>query len=244
MNLPITAGAACPGFYIAEVNLRAEYNPGFWGLEVLLSAGERLLQGGINLGGNFAANGGNPGFAAVNIANANNEPQNVYINLNAQVMPTDGFSSTNFGLSVQISQQVGSVRTTVGDPIVGRPPFNVTRTLNPGFYVVDIRSLSGSPAGTYQLGLTTSYTNRPGGAFQGGANVGGMLIRDASGNTAPGFAAFCIADAQNVTLSAKSAIAYGSAGAGGVTLRILDANRRQVFSAGVSPQPERADALR
>jgi len=232
--LPITPGAACPGFYIAQVNVRPTYRPGYWGLEILLSSGDRLLQGGINLGGGFAANGGNPGFAAFNIANANNEAQNVTLSLNAQVLPTPGFNNTNFGMSVQFFQQVGNVRTPVGGPFVGFPPFNATVTLNPGFYVVNVQSLTGSPAGTYQLSLTTSYTNHLGGAFQGGVDLGGVLIPDSSGNTAPGFGAFCISDAQNVSLSAKAAPTYPG-GATGLTLQVYDSNRSLVWDADRQP---------
>ncbi len=234
VSLSTNPAADCPGFYIAEVNLRPGYSGGYWGLEILLTAGDRLLQGGINLGGEFAADGGNPGFAAFNIANPANEPQNVSINLNAQVLPTTGFSAANFGMSVQIYQQVGTARTAVGAPIVGLPPFSVTRTLGPGFYVVAIQSFTGSPAGTYQLSLTTSFTNRSGGGFQGGVDLGGMLIPDASGNTAPGFGAFCISQAQNVILKTGAANTYPG-GAGAVTLRVLDQNHRVVWDADTSP---------
>ncbi len=233
--LSTTPGADCPGFYIAEVNLRPGFTGGFWGLEILLTAGDRLLQGGINLGGEFAANGGNPGFAAFNITNPADEPQNVNINLNAQVLATGGFDAANFGMSVQIFQQVGTARTAVGAPIVGLPPFSVLRTLGPGFYVVGIQSLAGSPAGTYQLSLTTSFTNRIGGGFKGGVDLGGMLIPDDSGNTAPGFGAFCISQAQNVSLRSLAAPSYPGAGAGGLTLRVLDQNRGVVWDADTSP---------
>ena len=77
-------------------------NEGTWGMEVLTTTGNRLLEGGLNLGGAFEEDAKNPGFGAFNIANKGNENQIVSITIDATALPTEGFSPQNLGVSVQI----------------------------------------------------------------------------------------------------------------------------------------------
>jgi len=225
MYMDVDASLACPGFYITEVALADGARSGFWGMELATTAGDRLLQGGFNLGGGFDANAGNPGFGAFNITNPANERQTVKITVQAQAVPTQGYSAGNLGLSVQLYQpQADGSRVAVGQGASGAPPLSVSTTVNPGFYIVEIKSLAGSPRGTFQMSLETQYTNRAGGAFQGGVVVGGYLTRDAAGKSLTGFGAFCISENQTVTVKTSGASTYGDAGAGDLVLTLKDRN--------------------
>jgi YVTN family beta-propeller protein len=231
MYFDVNPSLGCPGYYTAVVSLADGAQPGFWGMQVLTTAGQRLLQGGFNLGGAFDANGGNPGFGAFNIANAANEPQTVKITVLAQALPTTGFSAANLGLSVQLlQQQPDGSRTPVGQAVSGPPPLTMSSTVNPGFYVVNITSLAGSPRGTFQMSMETAFTNRPGGAFQGGVVVGGYAARDASGNSTQGFGGFCISDGQTINISTFGAPTYGDAGAGDLVLALKDRDGKVIRS--------------
>ncbi|MEM9304119.1 MAG: hypothetical protein AAGE01_18540 [Pseudomonadota bacterium] len=102
--------------------------------------------------------------------------------------------------------------------------------LDPGFYTMDLHGLEGA-LGDFTMTLGTAYLNRPGGAFQGGAVVGGVM-RDAAPSI--GFAAFCIADEQTVSFQTAGAngptgAAFGGSGVQNLMLRVLDRNGRTVF---------------
>jgi len=230
--MDVDPSQGCPGYYTAEVALADGARSGMWGMEVLLTAGARLLQGGFNLGGGFTANGGQPlGFGAFNITNAANEPQTVTITVGAQALPTEGYSAANLGLSAQLYQpQADGSRAPVGQGASGKPPLSVSTTVNPGFYVVEIKSLAGSPAGTFTMALATQFVGRPGGAFQGGVVVGGYATRDANGNSTIGFGGFCISEAQTVTIRTLGGPSYGEAGSGDLVLTIKDRNGQPIRS--------------
>jgi YVTN family beta-propeller protein len=230
--MDVNASLGCPGYYTAEVALADKARSGMWGMEVALTAGARLLQGGFNLGGGFTANGGQPlGFGAFNITNAANEPQTVTITVQAQALPTAGYSAGNLGLSVQLYKpQADGSRTPAGQGASGKPPLSVSTTVNPGFYVVEIKSLPGSPAGTFTMALGTQFVGRPGGAFQGGVVVGGYATRDANGNSTVGFGGFCISEAQTVTIRTLSGPSYGDTGSGDLVLTLKDRDGQPIRS--------------
>jgi len=228
------SGQSCPGFYIAGLTLLPGAGEGAWGMEILTTAGNRLLEGGLNLGGAFDAAGKNPGFTAFNIANRRSEPQVVDLQVQAQALATPGFHPENLGIEVQF---FNSKREPVTQPLAGPPPFSVTAVLNPGFYIARIKSTPLSPRGTFQVSMVTRFVDRPGGGFQGGVNIGGFLARKPDGTSTTGYAAFCIADPQLVSFDTEGATSRGSSGAGPMSLVVKDRNREVVRSVINTIQP-------
>ncbi|MEM9313203.1 MAG: proprotein convertase P-domain-containing protein [Pseudomonadota bacterium] len=211
--LPVDTAQACPGFYIGEV--AALGSEGRWNMEILLTAGQRLLQGGLNLGGGFEG-ANRPGFAAFNIANAANEPQRVAVNLGLTKPDSMNVQFDIVRRDVDPAQVVVSGVTNGGV---------AEYVLNPGFYVVQVFGVSGTivPA-QFSLALETSFVNRPGGAFQGGVNLGGFMSNAGTG-TPGGFGALCISEAQNVSFETSAA----ADGVGNLRIRVLDAQRNVVI---------------
>ncbi len=226
-------GFACPGFYIASVELEEGAGSGFSATEILTTAGNRLLQGGLNIGGAFAGDGRTPGFAAFNIANRSNEPQRVELNLNGS--PLDG-GSTPINVSLELIGSGGAVVPGVS----GTPPLALTAEVNPGFYRVRVRSASGSPAGVFDLSMATRFVNRAGGGFQGGVNVGGFASRLPDGTPTRAFASFCIDQTQIVRIRTEGSTSVGPSGAGPVLLTVRDRNRTVVqrVSNTIPPPPD------
>ena len=242
-------GEAC-GFYTSALTLQQGAEPGFWGMEVLTTAGNRLLEGGINLGGAFDADARNPGFGAFNIANRANENQIVELSIQAAALPTEGFSLENLGLSVQI---VDGNREPVTEEVTGTDLIAFQAELPPGFYIVRIKSLPGSPRGTFLMAMTTRFTDRAGGGFQGGANVGGYIARKEDGNSTTAFAGFCLSESQQVLIRSEAGTSRGPLGAGNLILTIRDRNRDLVQRVSNSvpepppvepPPPPSTDGLR
>ena len=228
-NIPLetNSGFSCPGYYTATVELQTNAAEGAFGMEILATAGSRLLSGGLNLGGVMRENGGAAGFGAFNIANPSSEPQVVNVKVDAQVLPTDGFLNSNFKYVLEV---IDSDRNTVGDPVYGTSTTDFSVTVNPGFYIVRIRTTEGAPRGTFQMGLNTRFVDRAGGGFQGGANVGGYLARAGNGKSLAGFAGFCIADSQVIKVRTEGRSTRGVNGAGPVVLQVKDRNRDVLLS--------------
>lgn len=233
--LSVNPALGCPGYYTAVLGLRPGATDGTFGAQILLTAGQRYLQGGVNLGGGFAPNGGSPGFAAFTISNPNNEPQVVNVSLAAQALA--GSTSSTLGVVLQF---LDGAHNPVGPSISqtsnnGTLQITASRTLDPGFYILSIQSASGSAAGNFQLSANTSFIDPSrGGAFQGGVVVGGYLITPPNGVASPGFAGFCISDAQNITINAYSSGVYGPAGASSVYLQLLDSQGHLYWNADPS----------
>ena len=187
-----------PGFYILEATLASGAAAGFWGLEVLTSVGQAA--GGFNLGGALhPASSNTPGFGAFMLST----PQKVTANLNAQV-PSGTSLTMRF---------LDSNKTLIGSPVSGAPPLQLSASLPPGFYVVEV--YNGAPSAvTYQLGLVADF-------FSGGVDTGGYLAPDTVG-----FGAFYVPVAQNVTMKLYGQKTYGSAGAGSMILTLRDSNRQ------------------
>lgn len=215
---------AC-GFYSASINLQEGADEGTWGMEVLTTAGNRLLEGGLNLGGAFEEDARNPGFGAFNIANKGNENQMVSITIDATALPTEGFSPQNLGVSVQI---LDAGRNPVTEEVQGSDRIELDAELEPGFYIVRIKSVPGSPRGTFLMGLLTQFVDRSGGGFQGGANVGGFITRRESGNSTTAFAGFCLSQSQDVVIRTEAQTTRGPRGSGPLILTVRDRQKEAV----------------
>lgn len=194
-----------PGFYIAEVTGSIA---GYWGMEALAQRGD--LSGGFNLGGGIQENGATPGFGAFYLR----DTQNVFIRMTAQVVP--GGNASGFSMCVRL---LDSNRQPIGTDQCATTVVEFQRTLNSGFYVVEVRSGASSPRATFQLGLAANY-------FSGGVDVGGFL---APGLT--GFGAFYLPSdqgAQEAKIKVLGRPTYGSGGTCDLKLRLLDGNRNVI----------------
>lgn len=236
LPVPIPADANCPaGFFVATVEdgpgegLRS----GAFGMELLLDApGTRVLAGGLNFGG--LVDTGQVGFAGFTIANAANEPQRLNLSLTGSPSAS---SQQSYPLRIRISRRPdASTVQTVFDSthsISLSTPFQTSLELIPGFYEATVAPTTGSPGGApegqFFFSLTTSFLDRPGGGFQGGAVVGGYhAVHPFAGVS--GFAAFCLATPHSASLRVLSAPSYGPSGAGDLRLRILDARQNSVIA--------------
>jgi len=185
-----------PGFYIVEATLAPGASPGIWGLEVLTSLGQAA--GGFNLGGAAPASKSNPGFGAFAVSAA----QTVTATLDAQ--PPHGTA-----LEMRF---LDSNRQQMGSSVSGLAPLTVTKSLAPGFYIVEVWNSAPVPV-TYQMGLAASV-------FSGGIDTGGYL--DAG---VVGFGAFYVPQAQEVKIMLHGRATYGSGGAGNMILTLKDSQR-------------------
>jgi Tol biopolymer transport system component len=230
---PNPPNANCPsGFFSAVVDdgPGTGLTPGAFGMEVLLDdPGTRVLAGGLNFGGLIDV--GQVGFAAFNIANAASEPQR--LNLSLTGSGSDA-AAEGIPMRIRIARRTPTTSDTVFDStelITLGTPFVTSIDLPPAFYEATVAPTSGSPGGTpegqFFFSLTTSFTDRPGGGFQGGAVVGGYHATHPFGGVS-GFAAFCLATPHTTSVRVLSRPSYGSAGAEDLRLRIRDAAQRDV----------------
>jgi hypothetical protein len=113
-------------------------------------------------------------------------------------------------------------------------PIQTSIVVQPGFYVASVApegfgaaASGGEAEGRFLFSLTTSFVDRPGGGFQGGAVVGGYHASNPFGGSS-GFAAFCLATPHTVSASVLSAPSYGESGARDLRLSLLDADRNEI----------------
>ncbi len=226
----------CPaGYYIATIadGPLPGVQPGIFGLELLLNPpGSRELAGGLNFGGLVDA--GQVGFAGVNIANPSGEVQRLDLTVNGVPLtgPVDGSYPVRVLLErpnadgsrttvLQLQGEIGQQQSLTGSVEVA-----------PGYYVASVIAVEGEPGGeaegVFYFGLNTSFVDRPGGGFQGGAVVGGYHAANPLGAPS-GFAAFCIADPYTVNARVLSARSYGPSGAADLRLQLLDQNQQPVY---------------
>jgi hypothetical protein len=238
LPVPNPPNASCPsGFFNARVGdgPGSGVQPGIFGLEVLLDApGTRKLAGGLNFGGLIDVS--QRGFAAVNLANSAGENQLLNISLTGSARPGLGSS---LPVRLKIERRSGGTSTTVFEQVANltvSQPFQTTLEVPPGFYVAGVAAEGfpasealGAPEGRFFFSLTTSFVNRPGGGFQGGAVVGGYHGENPFGTTT-GFAAFCLATPHTISAKVLSAPNYGARGARDLRLRVLDANQQVIHS--------------
>ena len=231
---PNPADANCPsGFFSAVVDdgPGAGLTAGAFGMEVLLDdPGTRVLAGGLNFGGLIDVS--QVGFAAFNIANAANESQRLFLSLSGS--PSSS-ASGSYPVRVRISRRTATTSDVVFDStqtISLATPFTTTVDLPPAFYEATVAPTSGTtggtPEGQFFFSLTTSFINRAGGGFQGGAIVGGYHAVHPFGGVS-GFAAFCLATPHSTSVRVLSQPSYGAAGAKDLRLRIQDAQQRNVI---------------
>ncbi len=230
---PNPPNANCPsGFFSAIVadGPGAGLTPGAFGMEVLLDdPGTRVLAGGLNFGGLIDV--GQVGFAAFNIANAAGEPQR--LNLSLTGSGSDA-AAEGIPMRIRIARRTATTSDTVFEStelITLGTPFVTRIDLPPAFYEATVAPTSGSaggaPEGQFFFSLTTSFIDRPGGGFQGGAVVGGYHAVHPFGGVS-GFAAFCLATPHTTSVRVLSRPSYGASGAQDLQLRIRDAEQREV----------------
>jgi Tol biopolymer transport system component len=234
LPIPDPANPNCPaGFFIARVGDGPGdgLHNGIFGLEVLLDRpGTRVLAGGLNFGGLIDVS--QAGFAGINIANRNGEIQRLNIRLSGSPA-SDAAASLAVQVSIERRSQ-GSVEQVFArdTQISMEQPFQSSIELPPGFYVARVAVLGfpadaarGEADGQFYFSLTTSFVDRPGGGFQGGAVVGGYHAEHPFGGVS-GFAAFCIGTPHHSSLQVLSAPTYGTSGARDLQLQLLDGERR------------------
>jgi hypothetical protein len=180
-----------PGTYRVETTLASGQSAGVWGLIALTGD----LPAGFNLGGGFSRGEAIPGFAAFLLSRASS----VTLALTAQALAGEQGPSVRMRLWNLQGQQVG-------DAVQGTTSATTTRSLQPGFYVVDVSSLAG--AGTFTLGVTSD-------ALSVGGIAGGNI---ASGVT--GFASFELRSRQTVSVQLFGKAFYAPFGAGNLILTL------------------------
>ncbi len=235
---PVPPNANCSsGFFIARVDdgRGPGLQPGIFGLELLLdSPGTRVLAGGLNFGGLVDVS--QVGFAAINFANSAGENQLLNVSLTGSARADLGNS---LPVRLNISRRAGGVSTTVFESsadLTTTQPFQASVEVPPGFYVAEVAvdglpasEAGGAPEGRFFFSLTTSFVDRPGGGFQGGAVVGGYHAENPFGGVS-GFAAFCLATPHSISAQVFGAPTYGGSGARDLRLQVLDAGEQVIYS--------------
>ena len=150
--------------------------------------------------------------------------------------------------SARISSSTSSVRIRIArrpDANTSVTVFETTTSLSlatayassidlpPAFYEATVAptggSAGGAPEGQFFFELTTSFTDRPGGGFQGGAVVGGYHTTHPFGGVS-GFAGFCLATPHSTSIRVLSQPSYGPSGAKDLRLRLQDAQQRELIA--------------
>ena len=171
---------------------------GVWGMVTLVgdfSEGSDFFEGGYDLGGGFSL--GIPGFGAFLLT----EPKSITLSLSAEAVA--GEPGPEFLLRILDSQ-----RALVGDEVSGTQTASVTRTLAPGFYVVEVRSLAGT--GTFQLSIQADTL--PVGAIAGGYGAPGIT----------GSGSFSVDARKKVSILLFGKNFYSPFGAGNLMLTLKD----------------------
>ena len=183
-----------PGYYIVEATLAERASGGYWGLEVLASRGS--LGGGFNLGGGLSGNAVNPGFGAFHLSKS----QTVTASVASLLAPNADLTLRLLNAKREVLDQV-----EFGES-------NFSRSLDPGFYIVEVESHMPAPI-AYSLVLAAEVFS--------GADTGGYI-----GPGIVGFRAFYVPEEQDVTIRMFGKNTYGPAGAESLVLTLKDAQRR------------------
>ena len=194
-----------PGFYIAEVRLGSGESAGYWGMEVLESQG--ALPGGFNLGGAIQGSNQPPAFGAFYL------PTNQPVRFHIDAQPLPGSRVTSASLAARL---LDSSRSLVGAEQTGLSALGFAQTLNPGFYVLEVRGADSGVQSTYQLGIAADF-------FSGGVDVGGFIQQGLVG-----FGAFYVPVQQQVQIRVLGQPSYAADGAGRMWLRLLDSDRNVI----------------
>jgi YVTN family beta-propeller protein len=204
-----STGTCASSFYISQVDLAPGQKEGLY--SQIVSVKQGVLTGGFNLGGAFAENGGSPGFGQFKTPSGN-KPTNVTIKVDAQNLP--GTTGT-VGLQVVLYKEAtaSSGRIQVATKTGGSSLQIDAPSLDPGtYYTVVIKSLAGSPRGTFQMQLIA-----PDSGFEGGVVVGGFAIAGVTG-----YGGYCNPASQNVKMEIQGVTTFGSVASGDLILSIKD----------------------
>ena len=240
---PSPTNAHCPGGYFTATvddGFGAGVQPGIFGMAFELDApGSRLLHGGINFGALIDA--GQVGFAGVNIANARGESQHLNLRLYGDAATVH---SDDLPVTIQIERRTGDQRKTVYTAhatLSLTEPFEASISVPPGYYLATVAvtgfgpdAIGGPAEGVFLFSLTTSYLDRAGGAFQGGAVVGGYHASNPFDGVS-GFAGICLDAPHNASVQVYSAPTFGESGARDLQLRVIDSERRPIFTQPAGP---------
>ncbi len=185
-----------PGFYVVETTVASGQPTGVWGMIALTGD----LPGGFNLGGGFRSDIGEefPGFGAFLLSRASN----VTLSLSAQAATGQQGPSVRMRLWDLQGRQVG-------DAVQGTTSATMTRSLQPGFYVVDVSSLL-TGNGTFQLAVSSD-------ALAVGGIAGGSMLPGV-----PGFGAFELRSRQTVSVQLFGKAFYAPFGPGNLVLTLKD----------------------
>jgi hypothetical protein len=237
LQLPTTAQFGCPaGFYVASVDdgPAAGVQPGSFGLEVLLDDPvARTLTGGLNFGGLIDA--GQPGFAGISVRGMSPGEQRVRLDLRA-----GDLSGAPISLHVRVNRRFAQASIPVYDSqqeLSLERSFQHELLLGAGFYEVTVAApccsqdtVGGAPEAQFYFGMTTG--SGPG--FDGGAVVGGYHA--SLPGLVSGFAAFCLADPNALSMRTLSAPTYGPAAARDLRLNLRDGDGRTLLSLPSAPR--------
>ena len=219
VTLPVIVNPAqaCPGYYVATVELKSSASVtdrGTWGLQMLTTSPDPVLLGGLNFGGygSDLTVPATPGFAAFTINNAFGATQLVNF-----TMRGDG---GQYDVVVQSSFPPYTSRSTVFSQRLTLSPTTATVrsvALPNGFHIVSLQPISGTRV--FNVSAITTYLSGSGATFSGGAVVGGYLS-GRSGES--GFAALCTDYSQVLPISTFGRTTYGITGAGALRLQVLE----------------------
>jgi hypothetical protein len=131
------------------------------------------------------------------------------------------FLGINEGASTT-TQTPFNVTVIVLDVAICSAEPSITRMLDPGFYITEVRTASGTRAGYWGVGVSTPLVS-------GGFNLGGSLEEDQG---SPGFGAVYLpaADTVHVKVGAQPLPAAAVGSAFGLQVRVLDANHNPLGS--------------
>ena len=212
LPVPIDAALACPGFIVGSVSLtypEAASEAGDWGMEILLTHGDRRLHGGLNFGG-FAAGrqiDPTPGYAAFNIQRPDDQQTRVDLSL-----ASDG---TEFDLTVKALEPGGNRRTVYAERLtLPAEPVSRPVLLDEGFHIVAVTPVAATTA-PFRISARAMAANGGAGWFSHGAVVGGHL-----GGNQSGYAGICTDDAQPVSFETQARTQRGASGAGDLRLQV------------------------
>lgn len=230
---PVPANLNCPsGFFsvVVDDGPGAGVTAGTFGMEVLLDLpGTRVLAGGLNFGGLIDV--GQVGFAGFSIANDANEQQTLNLNLTGSPANSSGSLPVRVRIGRRPDANTNLTVFEANATISLASAYQTSLNLPPGFYEVTVAPTSGAAGGNAEgqffFSLTTSFVNRPGGGFQGGAVLGGYHTVHPTGGVS-GFAAFCLATPHSTSVRVLSQPSYGAAGARDLRLRIQNEQQQDV----------------
>jgi hypothetical protein len=175
-------------------------------MEVSPEAG---IAGGLIAGGGIRGSTQPPGWADFSLA----RPATVRVQLVAQVLP--GGDPAAFSMTARL---LDSSRKQIGTDQLGTSSLQFERALSEGFYIIEVRGGASAPRAVFELGVSAE-------SLAGPAYAGGFIAPNL-----PGFVAFSLPQQQEVKIKASGAPANGPEGAGGLSLRLLDASRNLIQS--------------